>query len=550
MGLRWFYDLRVSFKLGVAFASMVVLVVAVGALGLSAASSSNTAFEAAYRRDMASLDLVRKAEIERLKIARTYRTAMLAKSDTDRRKAMSDLEQNERELTHALDQSLLLVDDPDIRARTEECQRLMPDYGPAIRSAVGVYLEDPEKAAPAFAASQKTGLRMELLLRESAEALSALSASRYEASVERLSASRKATIAISLGAVIASSLLAVFLGRVIGGPLQTAVTVLETVARGDLTVSVNVTRKDEVGRMAAALNATLSSMNAALTSVQRVSLDVSASAAQLAASAAEIASGAQAQAASLEEAASSLEEISSAVGSNTDSARKGSDLASSAAAVAERGGTVTAGAVSAMNEITSSSKKIGEIISTVDEIAFQTNLLALNAAVEAARAGEQGRGFAVVAAEVRTLAGRSGDAAKEIRSLIAESSERVAAGTRHVDESGRTLQDIVRSVRDVATLVGEIASASGEQKIGLDQVNIAVSKVDEVTQRNAGRTEELSTTAHLLSEKSSELQSLVSAFELRTQDPPLGPFGAFGGAAIPGEGNTAPAQPRRMGKAA
>jgi methyl-accepting chemotaxis protein len=241
---------------------------------------------------------------------------------------------------------------------------------------------------------------------------------------------------------------------------------------------------------------------------------VSAASSQLAASAQQISSGAQEQAASLEETAASLEEISTTVKQNADSAQHASNLAGGARDSAERGGKVVDSAVHAMSEITTSSRKIADIITTIDEIAFQTNLLALNAAVEAARAGEQGRGFGVVAAEVRTLAQRTGTAAKEIRGLIADSGSKVEAGTQQVDHSGQTLAAIVDSVKQVTDMITVIADASREQMAGIEQVNNAVTQVDQVTQLNAAQTEELSATASSLSEKAEDLRRRVSKFKL------------------------------------
>ncbi len=336
----------------------------------------------------------------------------------------------------------------------------------------------------------------------------------FERSTAAYAHGRLTSVGLTTAAIALATLLAFVVGRSVSTPLGSAVEVLERVAAGELTARLDLDRTDEVGLMANALNRSLESVRATLAGVQTVSLEVSAMSAQLASSAQQISSGAQEQAASLEETAASLEEIGSTVKLNTDNAQQAAQLASRARDAAERGGAVVGGAVAAMNEITTSSKKIADITTTIDEIAFQTNLLALNAAVEAARAGEQGRGFAVVAAEVRTLAQRTGSAAREIRGLIADSSSKVEAGTQQVNESGKTLAEIVRSVKQVTDMVAEIAAASREQNTGLEQVNTAVTQVDQVTQQNAAQTEELSATATSLSDKSSELQALVAAFQL------------------------------------
>ena len=239
---------------------------------------------------------------------------------------------------------------------------------------------------------------------------------------------------------------------------------------------------------------------------------------QLAAASEELSSGAQEQASSLEETASSLEEITGTIQQNADNAQQANQLAGNSRSVAEKGGEVVGRAVQGMSEINVASKKIADIITAIDEIAFQTNLLALNAAVEAARAGEQGRGFAVVAGEVRNLAQRSAAAAKEIKGLIQDSVAKVQAGTELVNQSGHTLAEIVTSVKRVTDIVSEIAAASREQAGGIEQVNKAVTQMDQVTQGNASQTEELSGTAEGLAGQAAQLQQLVAQFNLVKRD--------------------------------
>ncbi|AWM42153.1 chemotaxis protein [Gemmata obscuriglobus] len=285
-------------------------------------------------------------------------------------------------------------------------------------------------------------------------------------------------------------------------------------AAGDFTVAIPDLGTDNVGRMAHSLNQAVVSMRAALEGVWKVSEQLADASTQLSGASEEIASGAQEQASSLEETASSLEEITATVQRNADNAQQARQLAGGSREVAERGRQVVSGAVEAMGEINGSSKKIAEIITTIDEIAFQTNLLALNAAVEAARAGEQGRGFAVVATEVRNLAQRSATAAKEIKSLINDSVKKVDTGTELVNKSGDTLAEIVTSVKRVTDIVTEMAAAGKEQSIGIEQVNKAVSQMDTATQRNASQTEELSATAQSLTDQAAQLRDLVARFKL------------------------------------
>jgi methyl-accepting chemotaxis protein len=260
---------------------------------------------------------------------------------------------------------------------------------------------------------------------------------------------------------------------------------------------------------------------------------VAAAAEQLSSGAQEISSGAQEQASSLEETAASLEELSSTVRQNADNAQQANQLASGSRDVARKGGQVVESAVHAMHEINTSSRKIADIITTIDEIAFQTNLLALNAAVEAARAGEQGRGFAVVAGEVRNLAQRSALAAKEIKTLIQDSVRKVEDGSALVTDSGRTLEEIVGSVKRVTDIVAEIAAASREQSIGIEQVTTAVGAMDHVTQANASQTEELNATAENLAAQARQMKDLVSHFRLSSSDPEARAASASRAAASP-----------------
>ncbi|MBP3955596.1 MCP four helix bundle domain-containing protein [Gemmata sp. G18] len=285
-------------------------------------------------------------------------------------------------------------------------------------------------------------------------------------------------------------------------------------AAGDFTQQVPDLGTDVVGQMATELNKAILSVRTALEGVREVSEQLADASGQLSAASDEISTGAQEQASSLEETASTLEEITATVKQNSDSAQQARQLASSSKDVAEKGGQVVGNAVEAMSEINHSSKRIADIITTIDEIAFQTNLLALNAAVEAARAGEQGRGFAVVASEVRNLAQRSATAAKEIKSLIEDSVKKVDAGTELVNRSGSTLEEIVTSVKRVTDLITEIAAAGKEQSVGIEQVNKAVSQMDTVTQRNASQTEEMSATAQTLTDQAGQLRDLVARFKL------------------------------------
>ena len=329
---------------------------------------------------------------------------------------------------------------------------------------------------------------------------------------------RTTALTVSLGLAVALvlgvSVLAFYVSKSIIKPLLEAVQFADRVAAGDLSQSLRAVSSDEAGRVLQALQR----MQDGLKKMVHV---VRSAATQIANASAEIAQGnndqsarTENQASSLEETAASMEELGSTVRQNADNARAANQLALSASTVATQGGEVVGEVVSTMKGINDSSRRIADIISVIDGIAFQTNILALNAAVEAARAGEQGRGFAVVASEVRSLAGRSAEAAKEIKSLINASVERVEVGSALVDKAGSTMSEVVMSIRRVTDIMGEISSASSEQSAGVSQVGEAVTLMDQATQQNAALVEQSAAAAQSLQTQAHQLVQAVSVFRL------------------------------------
>ncbi|MFY2056004.1 methyl-accepting chemotaxis protein [Achromobacter xylosoxidans] len=315
-------------------------------------------------------------------------------------------------------------------------------------------------------------------------------------------------------AVVLGGLFAWRVSKSITAPLAQAVSVAETVARGDLGQPIHAVTRDETGRLLRALHDMQDKLAGAVRTIRAGSETISSAAGQIAAGNTDLSSRTEEQAASLEETAASMEELASTVKQNADNARQANQLAASASEVAQRGGAVVSAVVSTMGDISASSRKISEIVSVIDGIAFQTNILALNAAVEAARAGEQGKGFAVVAGEVRSLAQRSAQAAREVKTLIEASVSKVAEGAGQAENAGTTMQEVVASVKRVTDIMGEIAAASQEQATGIEQVNRAVSQMDEVTQQNAALVEEAAAAAGSMQDQAHALVRAVGVFRL------------------------------------
>ena len=331
---------------------------------------------------------------------------------------------------------------------------------------------------------------------------------------EEFAQARNMLITIALAAIVLAVLAAWYVTRSITYPMNEALELAKRVAEGDLTANIEVKSSDETGQLMQALKDMNASLAKIVIEVRAGTVSIATASEQIASGNQDLSSRTEQQAGSLEETASSMEELTSTVKQNADNARQANHLAMSASDVAIKGGTVVSQVVDTMSSINESAKRIVEIIGVIDGIAFQTNILALNAAVEAARAGEQGRGFAVVAAEVRNLAQRSANAAKEIKALIGDSVEKVDAGTKLVDQAGATMDEVVTSVKRVTDIIAEITSASGEQSSGIEQINQAITQMDNVTQQNAALVEEAAAAAEALREQARRLVQAVGVFKL------------------------------------
>jgi methyl-accepting chemotaxis protein len=354
-----------------------------------------------------------------------------------------------------------------------------PDVAPAVESAARQHASSAE--AQAASQTQRAGLVMLVLL--------------------------------AIGLVLTLRLRIAML-KANGRLLKAATVVVEQIAEGDLTAQAVGLDQAHTRRLANALENMTTSLRTLVAEVVEGAQTVAETSAQIAQGNLDLSQRTEEQATTLEETASSMEQLTSTVAQNADNAREASTLAVAASDVARKGGQVVGQVVTTMNDISGSSRRIGDIIGVIDGIAFQTNILALNAAVEAARAGEQGRGFAVVAAEVRNLAQRSAAAAKEIKTLIGDSLDKVETGTKLVDAAGKTMGEIVSSVKKVSDLIAEIAAASQEQSQGIGQINTAVAQMEQVVQQNASLVEEASAATESMKDQAAALLNAVSSFHL------------------------------------
>ncbi|TDY90063.1 UNVERIFIED_ORG: methyl-accepting chemotaxis protein [Herbaspirillum seropedicae] len=514
--MNWFYDLRIARKLLLTFATILLLTGVLGVFSIVQLSRVNDASTEIATNSLPSVRYPLEAKVALARIRTVQLQHLLPGNE-------ANVEANEKiigdmlaGLNKALDKYEPLVNMPDERT-----------YFTGIKSDLTVFTKQHQELAK-LVRGQQTDAARELLMKQITPVYLRLFENMDKAVAINIDASEKTDhdaqvryensrllIGVLLAACIGLGLLlATWVARIVSRPLQEAMHVAERVAEGDLTVHIQPAGRDETGRLMGSLKAMNDSLLRIVTQVREGTDTINTASREIASGNLDLSSRTEQQASSLEETASAMEEITSTVKQNADNARQANQLAHSASDVATQGGSVVSQVVDTMGAINASSRKIVDIISVIDGIAFQTNILALNAAVEAARAGEQGRGFAVVASEVRSLAQRSAAAAKEIKTLIDDSVAKVDTGSRLVEQAGSTMTEVVASVRRVTDIVSEITAASSEQSNGIEQVNLAITQMDEVTQQNAALVEQAAAAAGSLQEQAGRLSELVSVFKL------------------------------------
>ena len=504
-------DLSTGKKLAFAFGVMAVLIAVVGATGIYGMSEMRRNNEVLYQKEALGVRHIKDANIAAIATQGAVRAALL---DEKADRWIAEVKKRDVEFEREFGAYLATLS-AENAAKAKEAETLFKE----LRETQDTVLALVKKGSAAEARGMWSNLDplLEALtsqLQELSDRKSAAMEKTAARTFESFVATRNALLSAVAAAIAAATIFGFVIMRMITRPLRRAARVLEAVAAGDFTERLDITSRDEVGRMAQALNQALESVGRALIEVRIAADRTAAASRQMSAAAEDLAGGAHEQASSLEETAASLEEITGTLRQTAENAGKASEFATGSRKVAERGGSAVASTVEAMREIETASRSIFDIVATIDGIAFQTNLLALNAAVEAARAGEHGRGFAVVAAEVRALAQRSATAAKEIKTLVQDSVAKVAAGSQLAGRSGGTLEEIVGSAKQLTGLIAEIAAASREQSAGVDQVNRAIAQMEQVVQRNASQTEEINATSESLAAQAGQLQALVGRFKL------------------------------------
>ncbi|MET3181964.1 UNVERIFIED_ORG: methyl-accepting chemotaxis protein [Variovorax guangxiensis] len=523
--MQWFQNLRVTVRLVISFLVVAAIGAAVSALGIFHMGRISASTEALYANELRALQAVQDANIRLLYASRAQMTLLSAGTRGERNAGANEVKASIESL------SARAAEVKSFFGETEDGTKLFGQFegliGPLtahMNDFVALLNKQPLDSSQFDNQVTEDSARLLKESRGLEEVLQRMVAYSKDLARERAAqadgtykTSRLTMLGLALAGIVVSVglgvLVARLMGRQLGGEPQYAADVVGRIAGGDLSLAVEADAAHD-GSLLRSIQKMQSQLTSIVVEIKDSSETIATASSQIASGNQDLSSRTEEQASSLEQTAASMEELTSTVKQNADNARQANQLAVSASEVAVKGGNVVSQVVDTMGSINASSRKIVDIIGVIDGIAFQTNILALNAAVEAARAGEQGRGFAVVASEVRSLAQRSAAAAKEIKTLIGDSVEKVEEGSKQVEEAGRTMEEIVGSVKRVTDIMGEITAASQEQTSGIEQINQAITQMDQVTQQNAALVEEASAAAQSLQEQAGILVRAVSIFRL------------------------------------
>ncbi|TKC89242.1 HAMP domain-containing protein [Trinickia terrae] len=499
---------------------LLALTVAVGALGLSALNGASHSLDTLARGDLPAIHSLDDASsyLLRSRLALDRFRALTEANNADEAKKVLDRAQELLAKSNQAWQAFqdapkaeldsALLDDLNAKHATMVHDGVEPEFNAArAGDLAGYHAIADTKISPMFVAFDAAAAQVIKGRQDHAEALQA-------ASQSHISLMSMLIVAVTALALVLVVMIRFTMRGLIVQPLADAVAHFDRVASGDLTQPVQVFSKNEIGQLFGGIKRMQDGVTGMVKAVHAGTESIDVGAREIAVGNTDLSQRTEQQAASLQETAASMEQLTGTVRQNAENARQASQLAVNASEIAMRGGEVVSQVVDTMDAIATSSNKVVDIIGVIEGIAFQTNILALNAAVEAARAGEQGRGFAVVAGEVRSLAQRSAAAAKEIKTLIGDSADKVQNGSELVGRAGTTMEEIVQAVRRVTDIMGEISAASEEQSSGIEQVNRAVTQMDDVTQQNAALVEEAAAAAASLEEQTRKLKAVVSTWRV------------------------------------
>ncbi|MCH5050813.1 methyl-accepting chemotaxis protein [Pectobacterium aquaticum] len=518
--MNFLSKMKLSAMLGTGFASVIIIGLMVAILGRVHLANLGKDIESLSEKNLTNLLLIQDTKSGFEVVARVVRNIGLSQDSARIQEEKRILDQQITRNSEALEKVYKQLAEPEARALLEQLTQARPVYLKAVNNAIALSLSGvPEEKVQAALVMVNELPPAQASVFAALDGLTALQKKQtMETTTNAMHKARDdgntlllfAAFAVFVGIFI-SILITRTIKNLLGGEVAYAAHIAQEVAQGNLAVSVDL-RPGDNHSVLAAMNGMRKSLSGIVEQVRESSESIATGASEIAAGSTDLSQRTEEQAANLQQTAASMEEISQTVRQNTETVRNATQLAQATSDTAAKGGKAVGNIVVTMKEITDSSRKIGDIISVIDGIAFQTNILALNAAVEAARAGEQGRGFAVVAGEVRSLAQRSASAAKEIKELIGHSVEKVEAGSAMVDSAGATIEELVRQAHNVAGLLNEIGVTTQEQESGVSQIHDAVNQLDQVTQQNAALVEQSASAADSLSDQAARLVELMKVF--------------------------------------
>ena len=517
-----FKNMTVGTKLISSFLTLSVAGAIVAGIGIYNMGLINDKAGDIYNKELLGLSYIKEANIDLLFIGRARGNVLLSTTEEERTLNKNNIKKYLVSSKENLEKAKPLFFSDRAKVLFEQYASVSKDYEKEMWQALTLVDKEPlqQRSAELTNSLAQTRVHANTLddvLTELSKQKEARAAQAYVETEQLYDSSRAFMVLLVILSTFSGILLGVLITRnlkgQLGGEPNYAAGVASRIAAGDLTVAIDLRPKDQTS-MLFAMREMRDSLANIVSQVRTGTDTITTASGQIAAGNLDLSSRTEEQASALEETASSMEEITSTVKQNSENSQQASTLAVNASSTAIRGGAVVSQVVDTMGSITESSRKIVDIIGVIDGIAFQTNILALNAAVEAARAGEQGRGFAVVASEVRNLAQRSASAAKEIKQLIGDSVEKVDAGSKLVEQAGATMNEIVDSIQRVADIMSDITAAGREQSAGIEQVNQAITQMDEVTQQNAALVEEAAAASQSLQDQATHLSQIVSVFTL------------------------------------